>query len=58
VLLGTVKVGGQPLGGRIYGFFASLASPINASLMFAICFVLVCLALMWILYQRKIFLKV
>jgi len=58
VLLGTLKVGGEPLGGRIYGFFAALASPINASLMFAICFVLVCLALMWILYQRKIFLKV
>jgi len=58
VLLGTLKVGGEPLGGRIYGFFAALASPINASLMFAICFVLVCLALMWILYRRKIFLKV
>jgi len=53
-----LKVGGEPLGGRIYGFFASLASPINASLLFAICFVLVCLALMWILYRRKIFLKV
>jgi len=58
VLLGMLKVGGEPLGGRIYGFFASLASPINASLLFAICFVLVCLALMWILYRRKIFLKV
>ena len=58
MLLGVVKVGGEPLGGRIYSFFAAIASPINASLMFAICFVLFCLVLMWILYQRKIFLKV
>jgi len=58
MLLGVVKVGGEPLGGGIFNVFASLASPINASLIFAICFVLVCLALMWILYQRKIFLKV
>ena len=59
VLLGTVKVGGVTLGGWIYNHvFASWASPLNASLAFAICFVLVCLALMWILYNRKIFLKV
>jgi predicted acyltransferase len=58
VLLGTVKVGGATLGTRIYDLFASWASPINASLAFAIFFVLVCLGLMWILYQRKIFLKV
>jgi len=59
MLLGVVKVGGEPLGGWIYDhIFASWASPINASLAFAICFVLVCLGLMWILYQRKIFLKV
>jgi predicted acyltransferase len=59
MLLGVVKVGGAPLGGWIYDhIFSSWASPINASLAFAICFVLVCLGLMWILYQRKIFLKV
>jgi len=59
VLLGTVKVGQAPLGGWIYDHvFASWASPVNASLAFGICFVLVCLVLMWILYQRKIFLKV
>ena len=59
-LLGLVKVGGgEPLGGWIYDHvFASWASPVNASLAFAICFVLVCLGLMWILYRRKIFLKV
>jgi predicted acyltransferase len=59
VLLGTAKVGEESLGGWIYNnLFASWASPVNASLAFAISFVLVCLALMWILYHRKIFLKV
>jgi predicted acyltransferase len=38
--------------------FASWASPINASLAFAIAFVLVWLGLMWILYHRKIFIKI
>ncbi|HKG45829.1 MAG TPA: DUF5009 domain-containing protein [Pyrinomonadaceae bacterium] len=59
ILLGTVKVGDGTLGGWIYtNVFASWASPVNASLAFAISFVLVCLALMWILYHRRIFLKV
>ena len=59
VALGTIKVGADSLGGWIYNHvFASWASPTNASLAFAICFVLVCLILMWILYNRKIFLKV
>ena len=35
-----------------------MGSPINASLAFAIAFVLVWLGLMWILYRRKIFLKI
>jgi predicted acyltransferase len=38
--------------------FASWASPINASLAFAICFVLVWLGLMWLLYRRAVFIKV
>src|SRR5215218_2026505 len=59
VLLGTVKAGDATLGGWIYNnVFASWASPMNASLAFAISFVLVCLGLMWILYNRRIFLKV
>ena len=58
-LLGVIKVGGEPIGSWIFDhLFASWASPINASLAMAICFVLVCLGLMWILYNRKIFLKV
>jgi predicted acyltransferase len=63
-LLGVIKVTGADgakvsLGSWIYNnLFASWASPINASLAFAIVFVLVWLGLMWILYQRKIFIKV
>jgi predicted acyltransferase len=38
--------------------FASWASPNNASLAFAIAFVLVWLGLMWVLYRRKIFISV
>ena len=63
-LLGVIKItrpdGTQgSLGSWIYqNLFASWASPINASLAFAIAFVLVWLGLMWILYRRKIFIKV
>ncbi len=63
-LLGLIKVTGAdgtkiPLGSWIYAnLFASWASPINASLAFAIVFVLVWLGLMWIFYRRKIFIKV
>ncbi len=59
VALGFLKVGGVSLGSWIYThMFASWASPNNASLAFAISFVLVCLGLMWILYRKNIFLKV
>jgi predicted acyltransferase len=63
-LLGVIKVTGSdgtkiPLGSWIYdNLFASWASPVNASLAFAIAFVLVWLGLMWILYKRKIFIKI
>lgn len=58
-LFGEIKVGNTTLGTWLYqNLFASWASPINASLAYAISFVLVWLALMWILYHRKIFLKV
>ena len=58
-LFGVIKIGGTPLGAWIYekGFTSSL-SPVNASLAFAIAFVLFWLLLMWILYRRRIFLKV
>jgi predicted acyltransferase len=63
-LLGLIKVSGPgglkvTLGSWIFeNLFASWASPVNASLAFAIVFVLVCLGLMWILYRRRIFIKV
>ena len=57
--LGLIKVGSVPLGEWIYEHvFASWASPVNASLAFAIVFVLFWLAVMWILYRRKIFISV
>jgi predicted acyltransferase len=39
-------------------WFLSWTAPINASLAYAICFILLWLGLMWILYTRKIFIKV
>jgi predicted acyltransferase len=44
--------------GAWFYYKLSFLSPINASLAFAIAFVLVWLGLMWILYRRKIFIKV
>ena len=38
--------------------FLPLAEPVNASLLYAISFVLVWLILMWLLYRKKIFLKI
>ncbi|HEX4900088.1 MAG TPA: hypothetical protein VFV61_06110, partial [Pyrinomonadaceae bacterium] len=40
------------------GLFLSWAPPYQASLSFAIAFILLWLGLMWILYKRKIFIKV
>ncbi len=62
-LLYTIKVsyGTEQVGLGTYLFrslFLPLFSPINASLAWAICYVLVWLGLMWILYARKIFIKV
>ena len=63
-LLGLIKVTGADgtkisLGEWIYNnLFASWASPINASLAFALAFVLVWLALMWVLFRRNIIIKV
>lgn len=38
--------------------FTPLASPLNASLSFAVCFVGVWFVLMWLLYRKQIFIKV
>jgi predicted acyltransferase len=63
-VMGLIKIpraDGKP--GTLHTFlydnlFASWATPVNASLMFAICFVAVWFGLMWLLYTRKIFIKV
>lgn len=38
--------------------FLAVASPINASLLFAVCFILLWWFLMWLLYRRRIYIKV
>ncbi|HEY0460727.1 MAG TPA: glycosyltransferase family 39 protein [Pyrinomonadaceae bacterium] len=40
------------------GAFLPLAAPVNASLLYAVAFVLVWLFLMWLLYRKRIFIKV
>jgi predicted acyltransferase len=64
-LLGLIKVSRDADGKSvslqqwIFGnIFTPLAAPVNASLMYAICFILVWLFLMWLLYRKRIFIKV
>jgi predicted acyltransferase len=38
-------------------WFATIAQPKNASLLYALCFVLVCFLPVWVLYWRRIFIK-
>lgn len=63
-LLGLVKLAGAdgkpaPLHSVIYkGLFDSSLAAKDASLAFALCFVAVWFGLMWLLYRRKIFIKV
>lgn len=40
------------------GFFVPVASPVNASLLFAVSYVLFWLAMMWLLYRKQVFLKI
>ena len=62
--LGLVKLAGADgkpvaLHGVIFrNLFASWLAPVNASLAFALCFVLVWLGVMWVLYRRGVFIKV
>ena len=64
ILMGRIKVpladGSQTsLQGWIFeNLFLSWASPINASLAYAIWFVLLWLFLMWLLYRKKIFIRI
>jgi len=57
--IGYFSVGNTSLQGWIYEHaFTPWLSPVNASLAFAICYVLVFMALMGVLYRKGIFLKV
>jgi predicted acyltransferase len=64
-LLGMIRLAGPEAGKEISlqqwifnNFFLSWASPIDASLAFAIAFILFWLFLMWLLYRKNIFIKV
>jgi predicted acyltransferase len=58
-LIGLIPVGNDSLGGWVYEhLLASWLTPVNASLAFAIGFVLVCFFSMWLLYRKRIFIKI
>lgn len=64
-ILGLIRLPGTEEGKTISlqqaifnNVFLPFASPINASLMYAICFILVWLFLMWLLYRKEIYIKV
>ncbi|CAN5235367.1 hypothetical protein BH10ACI1_BH10ACI1_12070 [soil metagenome] len=63
-VMGIIKVGeidGKPLSLQQWIFnniFLSIAAPINASLAFAVSFILFWLFLMWLLYRKRIYIKV
>ena len=64
-VLGAIKVAGAEEGKQISlqkwifdSIFAPLASPVNASLMFAVSYILFWLFLMWLLYRKRIYIKV
>ncbi len=57
--LTRVGMGEVPLKAWIYErLFASWAGPLNGSLFFALAYVLIWLAMMWVLYRRRIFIKI
>ncbi|MDQ3634888.1 MAG: DUF5009 domain-containing protein [Acidobacteriota bacterium] len=54
-----IKVGENTLQGWIFdNIFLQIASPINASLLYAVSFILFWLFLMWLLYRKNIYIKV
>jgi predicted acyltransferase len=60
-VMGLVRVveGGPTLKGWIYeNLFSSWAGPLNGSLAFALSYVLFWLGLMWLLYRRRLFIKI
>jgi len=63
-IMGLIKLSGadgQEIGLQRYLFenlFLSWLQPINASLAWAVTYIIIWLGLMWILYAKKIFIKV
>ncbi len=63
-LIDIIKVtgaNGQPVALKSWIFkniFLQIASPINASLMFAVTYILIWLFFMWLLYRKEIYIKV
>jgi predicted acyltransferase len=58
-LLDLIRVADQSLKAWLYGnVFEPLAGPLNGSLAFALAFVVLWVGLMWILYWKRIFIKV
>ena len=59
--MGLFRVGLNevPLKGWIYNeVFVTWAGPLNGSLLFAISYVLIWLAIMWVLFHRRVFIKI
>ncbi len=59
-VMNAIKVGPDDVGLKTFiyrNYFLSWATPLNASLAFAIAFVLVWLGIMWVFYWKKIFIK-
>jgi len=58
-IIGLIDVAGVPLKTWIYQHgFLTIASPLNASLLFALAYTAFWLGVMWLLYRRRIFIKV
>jgi len=60
-LMGIWKVGAEGESVKVWIYetlFASWAGPLNGSLAFALAYVLFWLGLMWVLYRRRIFIKI
>ena len=56
----SVESNGKPIALQAWiyqTFYASWLAPRNASLLFAVTFVLVWFAILWVLYRRRIFIK-
>jgi predicted acyltransferase len=60
-LINVAGTNGEPISlqGWIYNnLFLAIASPVTASLLYAICFILLWLFVMWLLYRKEIYIKV